>query len=267
MRIKQSKNIKSARTLILSMIPFGMFNMFLLIMIGFVMFAYYYKCGDPFSLGSIANQNQLLVKFLTQFYFDYSGFIGLYIALLVNSGIGTVSSVLKALSITLIEEVLKKSAFLKRDFSSANEMSKQNSFLNKRLLFEKENEIIYEEDVLELKMVSHSRPSKKKKLMKKFIRKYRNQTTRRQTVFIIFLCAIVFIVLSVCLDYIKGSLISICFSLLNTFHGPVLFIYCCARFNDFSIKRFKLAEYRSKESKMKNLRISQLDIILSSIIK
>ena len=102
MRIKQADSMKSAKWLVLSIIPFGFLNMLLIILLGCVMFAYFYKCGDPLTNGAVKNQNQLFSQFLTQFYAKYTGLIGFYIALLLSGAVSTISSCLKGLSVNKI---------------------------------------------------------------------------------------------------------------------------------------------------------------------
>lgn len=112
MRIKQAKTMRSARLLVVSIAPIGFFNLVLILTLGLVMSAYFELCGEGGSraqqrLGEITHVNQLLTRFLAQFYSNYQGLFGLFIALLVSSAIGTLSSVLKALSVVLSQEMLR----------------------------------------------------------------------------------------------------------------------------------------------------------------
>jgi hypothetical protein len=111
MRIKQTKSVQSARLLVLSISPIGFLNLVLILTLGLVMSAYLSRCDDPRTLnsrpGDMAHVNQLFTHFIAKFYAQYDGLFGLYIALLVSSAIGTLSSVLKALSVVLGEEILK----------------------------------------------------------------------------------------------------------------------------------------------------------------
>lgn len=111
MRIKQTKSVQSARLLVLSISPIGFLNLVLILTLGLVMSAYLSRCDDPRTLnsrpGDMAHVNQLFTHFIAKFYAQYEGLFGLYIALLVSSAIGTLSSVLKALSVVLGEEILK----------------------------------------------------------------------------------------------------------------------------------------------------------------
>lgn len=70
-RIKQAKSLTSARVLVLTIIPFGFMNLFLILTIGLVMFAYFYQCGNV-----QLDENQLLATFLKQLYDKYTGLIG-----------------------------------------------------------------------------------------------------------------------------------------------------------------------------------------------
>lgn len=134
MRIKQAKTMRSAKLLVVSMAPFGMLNLTLILTLGFVMFGYFHKCGDPFSRQEIVNQNQLLTKFLTQFFGSYHGLMGLYIALLISSALSTLASVLKALSVTLSEDIVSKLCI--SSTSSTSSISKENSFIRSKRLSE-----------------------------------------------------------------------------------------------------------------------------------
>lgn len=113
MRIKQAKSVRSARLLVVSIAPIGFFNLVLILTLGLVMSAYFHVCGDgshTLRPGEVAHVNQLFTRFLAQFYANYHGLFGLFIALLVSSAIGTLSSVLKALSVVLSQEMLRPNA-------------------------------------------------------------------------------------------------------------------------------------------------------------
>lgn len=270
MRIKQCKSIKSAKMLVLSIIPFGVLNMTLTIVLGFVMFGYFYKCGDPLSLNTIKNQNQLLSKFLTQFYDKYTGLAGLYIALLLSSSIGTLSSVLTALSITISNDVfrgifLKRAQRLNNNANVDRTIQKENSFMVQRRLSDEQNELIYLEEFLPFK-INFKLKRKKRKLFEKYTsNKHKPKTNKKLIVGIILTSGLFLIVISSLLELIKSSMISIAFSLLNAIHGPVLFIYMCARFNEYSIKRHKYALNRSMKSKLRNFKFNHVEIILSCV--
>lgn len=74
------------------------------------------------------------------------------------------------------------------------------------------------------------------------------------------------ILVSIGLNYVPGSLTSVAFSLMNSIHGPVLFIYLCARFNAYSQRRHKYAEHRSTISKLRNFQFSARDVIASCLV-
>lgn len=79
-------------------------------------------------------------------------------------------------------------------------------------------------------------------------------------------CSILIILASVGLNYVPGSLTSVAFSIMNAIHGPVLFIYLCARFNDYSLKRHKYAIHRSTISKLRNFQFVARDVIASCVL-
>lgn len=80
------------------------------------------------------------------------------------------------------------------------------------------------------------------------------------------MCSVVLVLVSVLLGLIPGSLMSVTFSLLNAIHGPTLFTYLCARFNEYSEKRHKYAFNRSLKSKLRNFKLKSKDVIFSCLI-
>ena len=83
---------------------------------------------------------------------------------------------------------------------------------------------------------------------------------------LIIICSMLIILVSIGLNYVPGSLTSVAFSLMNSIHGPVLFIYLCARFNAYSQRRHKYAEHRSTISKLRNFQFSARDVIVSCLV-
>jgi hypothetical protein len=282
MRIKQAKSAKSAQYLTLSILPISVLNLSLITLLGFIMFSYNYKCGDPLSLNLISSQNQLFAKFLTQFFDRYYGLLGLYIALVLSSGLGTLSSVLKALSVTLSQDVFIRIINMikisrKKRLKSTNKMNKENSFTKQRRLSDKQNEFIYEEELITIRLTNsngsgnvdkRNLKKNKKKLIKKYLKKnyITNKPTKKLVALLIVISALILSLISIYLNEIPGTITSIGFSLINCIHGPILFIYLCARFNDFSIKRYKYALYRSTESKLRNFRLNHIDILISCLL-
>ena len=261
MRIKQAKSLRSAKMLVLTIIPFGFLNLFLILALGFVMFAYFYKCGDPFTNKQIENQNQLLAKFLTQFYDKYTGLLGLYVALIISSSIGTLASVLKGLGVTISEDII--SNFLKYTIKCNEKKKSNNQNFNMRR-FSDRFENSYEEELLSLQ-ISYSSKRKKRKLLKRYIDK-RKKPNKKLSLCSIVLCGAIIVGLSGALKLAPGSLNSTAYSLLNAIHGPLLFIYICAYFNEFSAKRNLYAQNRCSTSKLRNFQIMSFDVIISSII-
>lgn len=290
MRIKQANSVKSAKFLVISILPFGICNMSLILLFGYVIFSFFYKCGDPLSLDLIKNQNQLLSRFLIQFYDKYVGLIGFYIALLLSSAIGTLSSVLAALSITLSEDIIKKVLYdlkkRKRSHQKLNSLRPENAStlfsLNefdesgdernvlgkKRRKSVLQNEMIYLEEMLSLQINRLSvTDRKKKKLIKKYSPSFAKKLVERKLkIVIISISSIVLIIFSAMLENFPGSLSSIAFSMLNAIHGPVLFVYLTACFNNYSMKRYKYALHRGTTSKLRNFKFDHLDVILSCIL-
>ena len=293
MRIKQAKTVKSAKILVMSIAPFGIANMSLILLFGYVIFSFYFKCGDPLSLKLIKNQNQLLSRFLIQFYDDYVGLLGMYIALLVSSAIGTLSSVLAALAVTLSEDILKKISLTRNKNAKAqselsasrvenmstlfdinnelnhNDQEEEKTFLKKkRRMSVLQNEMIYLEEMLTLQINRLSvTKRKKKKLIKKYSPSFAKKLADRKLVFsIILVSSGVLIACATFLEKIPGSLSSIAFSMLNAIHGPVFFIYLSACFNKYSMKRYKYAMHRSTTSKLRNFKFNHVDVILSCVV-
>ena len=290
MRIKQAKSIKSAKYLVMSILPFGICNMSLILLFGYVIFSFFYKCGDPLSLKLIKNQNQLLSIFLTQFYDKYIGLIGLYIALLLSSSIGTLSSVLAALAVTLSEDIIKKILYnLNKSKMNQNKLKtsrventstlfninelddsgdEKNVLSKKRRKSVLQNEMIYLEEMLSLQINRLSvTKRKKKKLIKKYSPSFAKKLAERKLkLAIISISSVILIIFSSVLEHMPGSLSSIAFSMLNAIHGPVLFVYLTACFNKYSINRYKYALHRSTTSKLRNFKFNHVDVILSCII-
>ena len=276
MRIKQAKSVTSARFLLIAMIPFGLLNLTLIYFLGFVMFGYFYKCGDPFSSGSIKNQNQILAKFLTQFFDKYNGLLGLYIALLISNAIGSLSNAFKALSITLTEDILLRFKFFnttsasnkngvgKNASSSSNPAEAQTAYYKIRSFsFDRENMIeSYQEERLAL---GYASKQKQRRIIKKFQRKD-ERFKRRLNVSIMVICSVLVGVAAILIEKAPGSLTQTTFSLLNSTHGPLLFIYLCARFNEFSIKRTRYVHNTSTKSKWKYFRLKHTDVVISCVL-
>lgn len=260
MRIKSAKTATRARLLMFSIIPFGFFNLSLILLLGFVAFVYFYRCGDPLASGTITNQNQLFIKFLTQFYSEYNGLLGMFVGVLISSSIGTLSSVLKALSVTLGEDIFKK-ILLKRKKTLKSATTKQ----RRQKASQKQIEELYGEDLLE--MNAKSLPKNHQKLLKKYKKKI-GLTRRKMDMMLIAGSAAVITIIAILLELLPGSVISISFSIINSFSGPMLLIYLCAKFNDYSNKRFKYAENvgRRGGSKLRNFRIKAADLVTSSVL-
>jgi hypothetical protein len=268
MRIKATRSVTQARLLMLSIIPFGCLNLALISLIGFVAFVYFYKCGDPFTSGMIKNQNQLVAKFLTQFYGEYNGLLGMFVGVLVASSIGSISNILKALSITLTEDIFKKTGlFSKRDSlqlcNGNSGLKRENTLVRQQQrASEKQLELLYGEELLKVETRNLTRNHKR------FLRKYKKKmglTTRKLDVLLIIVSALLMTAVAVALERVPGSLTAIAFSILNSLNGPILFIYLCARFNEYSKKRFTYASNVGRRSKLRNFRFQAADVVASCV--
>ena len=152
-----------------------------------------------------------------------------------------------------------ESSFMTNDMDDSTD--DRNFLTKKRRMSIKENELIYLEEMVTLQV---NRLSVTKSQKKKLLRKYLPKTKSKKLTFSIILASsIVLIVCASLLEWIPGSLSSIAFSLLNAIHGPVLFVYLCARFNEYSMKRYKYAEHRSTTSKLRNFKFNHWDVVLS----
>ena len=136
-----------------------------------------------------------------------------------------------------------------------------------RRLSDEQNELIYLEEFLPFK-INFKLKRKKRKLFEKYTSgKHKPKANRKLIIGIILTSGLFLVVISSLLELIKSSsIISIAFSLLNAIHGPVLFIYVCARFNEYSIKRHKYALNRSMKSKLRNFKFNHVEVILSCIL-
>jgi hypothetical protein len=291
MRIKSCKSVNSARLLVLTMIPFGIINLLLIILLGFVMYAYFHVCGDPRSAGLIKNQNQIFTKFLTQFFGQYNGLLGVYIALIISNSIGTLANTLKALSVILSEDVFirlikKYTNELSRSVKSSNglengslngsggglsQLPKENSIYRLRRLSEKNVELSYEEELLTFEYHSNF-----KRQHKKLIKNYKKNINKEQLIkkrlnlMLILICCLIIIVISLALEMAPNTLTSTSFSLLNATHGPVLFVYLCAIFNDRLINSNKYASVRTgvqaNRHAAADFRLKHYEVVISCIL-
>jgi len=242
MRIKQAKNLKSARLLVLCIIPFGILNIGLIVCLGSVIFGYFNTCGDPLVSGSMANQNQLVAKFLTQFYGGYKGFIGLYVGLLVSSAINSIASSIKGLAVTISGDILGGN---KREVGNEKNRSRElTSSYNVRRLSEKYG-LAYntEEEILNFQ-IRFNTSRNKRKLLREYARRH-DPINKRLEHLAVILSGGVMIMVSLGLDKSGDSLTGTAMSLLNCVHGPILFIYLCARFNEKAAEKNQYVSNRS----------------------
>lgn len=243
-------------------------NLFLILSIGFIMFVFFHKCGDPILSGDLNNQNQLLASFLNRFYAKYTGLLGFFLACLISSTVGTLASIFKGLATNLVEDIISK---LDEKKNNKQDKSQENVFRRRvstrKLSLEKNDSVSFEKQLLNIQ-AKWNPNRKKKKLLKKYAAKYNKKFAYKNiTLLSILLSSLATILIAVGLEFIPGSLTSTAFSILNVFHGPILFVYLCARFNDFALKRNHFAlNTRSTASKIKNLTIHYIDLIVSCCV-
>jgi len=242
-RIKQAKSLKSARFLILTIIPIGFVNFLLIFLTGYIF------------------KSRSIYEFLTSF----TGLIGLYLAALLNCCIGTLASVLKGLSVILIEDVFSR-------FQNNNNKEKTLNTINNnntRLLVKRQSntDYSYEKELLNLK-VNWNPNRKKKKILKKYAIKHSKKLANKNLgLTLTFLTSLIMMSLALGLSYMPANITRHAYELLNIFNGPLLFIFVCARFNHFSLKRNHFAlNTRSTTSKLKDIRIHYFDLIISCIV-
>lgn len=128
-----------------------------------------------------------------------------------------------------------------------------------------------QEDLLTIEIAKLKSKREHKKILKKFKNKRRNAINNRHfnrklSSVLIVVSSLVIIAFTVGLGYVQGSLTSISLSFLNSLHGPVLFIYMCAKFNHYSSKRHTYAVNRSLESKLRNFQFKPFDVIMSCVV-
>jgi hypothetical protein len=290
MRIKSCKSVNSARLLVLTMIPFGIINLLLIILLGFVMYAYFHVCGDPASAGLVKNQNQIFTKFLTQFFGQYNGLLGVYIALIISNSISTLANTLKALSVILSEDIfirliknykneLNTSAKNSNGLSNSilngsggsNKLTKENSIYRLRRLSEKNAELSYEEELLTFEYHSNF-----KRQHKKLVKNYKNTMNKeklikkRLNVTLILVCSLIIVAISLTLEMAPNTLTSTSFSLLNATHGPVLFVYLCAMFNGRQMNNSKYTSIRTgaqaRYVAFADFRLKHYEVVISCIL-
>ena len=253
MRIKAASSEVKAKLLMISIIPICFVYLLIIIIIGFVAFAYFQKCGDPFTNGLIKNQNQLLTQFLIQFLSDFHGLTGLFIGILISSSIGILSNVLKALAITLTHDFLNKNCF--------NLDLGRTEAINEREIYK---EYAYNEELINLK--TEKKPAKSEARSKsyyqtvKFCKKKVKKISEELETCVIIFSALLVIIFAVLFEFIPGSLTSMAMSITNSIHGSVIFIYLCAKFNDYKNKKNKINNLNAKVFKFK-----ATDVIISCI--
>jgi hypothetical protein len=230
MRIKSTTSETQAKWLMLSIIPFCFIFLFMAVSIGFVAYAYFERCGDPFKTGLIENQNQLLTQFLVQFFADYNGLLGVFIGVLVSSSIGIISNILKALAITLTHDLYNKIAVTEPTVD--DELVRLG--VGKIALSEHKD-------------ASHSK-------LKRYSKKYPRLTANLEKL-VILICTVFIVLISIGFEYIPGSLTAISLSIQNSVFGSILFIYMCAKFNDHllnssnnSLKTMSYSSFRIRSS-------------------
>ncbi len=244
MRIKQAKSMNSARLLVLCVIPFGILNIGLIVCLGAVIFGYFNTCGDPLASGTMANQNQLLARFLTQFYGDYRGLIGVYVGLLVSSAVNSIASSLKGLAVTISGDILGGRRSEGGENTNKSRAGELTSSYNVRRLSEKYG-LAYntEEEILNFQ-IRFNTTRNKRKLLKEYARRHEPVSKRLEHVSVV-LSGVVMIMVSLALDKSGDSLTGTAMSLLNCVHGPMIFIYLCARFNEIVAEKNQYISNRS----------------------
>jgi hypothetical protein len=179
---------------------------------------------------------------------------------MISSSIGAISNIIKGLSVTLAEDMLKKLCSSKKK----NGLRRGNTLIRQQQrASEKQLDLLYGEELLNFEEKNLTRNHRK------FLRKYKKKmglTTRKLDVIVIIASSLVMSSLAVLFELVPGSLTSIAFSILNSFNGPILFIYMCAKFNEFSTKRFKFASHVGKHSKLNNFRFRSVDVIASCLV-
>jgi len=254
-RIKQAKSLTSAKVLVLTVIPVGFINFVIFSTVGMIMISYFYKCG-------IQQPRELLSSFINQFYFNHKGLVGFYVACLITSTLGTLSSILKGLAATLVEDVFSRMCTNRE----VQQNSRRRAFWSRNQSSEKAD-YSYEKELLNLK-VNWIPTRKKKQLLKKYAIKHSKKLANKNITLLALLASGLIIAgIANGLELLPGSLVTSAFSLLNVFHGPLLFIFMCARFNHFALKRNHFAlNTRSTASRLKNMRIHYVDVVLSCAV-
>jgi Na+/proline symporter len=231
MRIKSTSSETKAKWLMISVIPFAFLFIFLTVSMGFVAFVYFQRCGNPLESGRIKNQNQILIAFLIQFFSDYSGLLGVFIGVLISSSIGIISNILSALSVTLTHDVIDK-------------------FLHKKI----EDVTMDGEEMVNLKNTSKvkSPPPPSSGYLKK--------RDRIMEISAIICSTFLVILIAIGLEYIKGSLTGISVSFLSSAYSSILFVYTCAKFNDYMSNKSQ-----TDSSRVFRLKLKSTHVIISCI--
>jgi hypothetical protein len=263
--------------------------------------------SDDFSsVDSISNQNNLIPKFFVKFFSQYYGFLGFYISLLTSSTLTTVSRLIRSLSTTLSVDIVKRALshfrekrkhkeILKNNnehnFKSVNGISK-NRFMRRQS--RSKDQQMYEVEMLTLQMVNVNSTRKQHNLLKKFSEKRQNRyVSEIFDIFATCLCGAFVSGFASLIAWISSfksqltvhyyndnyplstitennepnTLVSIGLSLMFGPIAAIFFIFICARFNEFSIKRNKYAiNTRSTASRLRHFRIYYVDLIIACLI-
>eukprot|EP00397_Hematodinium_sp_SG-2012_P024036 GEMP01025020.1.p1 GENE.GEMP01025020.1~~GEMP01025020.1.p1 ORF type:complete len:665 (+),score=111.96 GEMP01025020.1:154-2148(+) len=100
------KNEKVARRALYWTAPGLTLMLFLCVILGMIIFAYYFDC-DPVSMKQVEKSDQLVPLFVMQVMGNYPGVPGLFVAGLLSATLSTVSSGLNALAGVFLQDVLR----------------------------------------------------------------------------------------------------------------------------------------------------------------
>jgi Na+(H+)/acetate symporter ActP len=231
MRIKSTSSETQAKLLLVSIIPFCFSFLFLAATLGFVAFAYFRKCGDPFEAGLIKNQNEIIVHFLIQFFSDYDGLLGCFVGVLISSSVGIISNILKALSVTLTHDLYDK-------------LLGFNSESNKSPIVE---------EMIDLNDTNQTRPIQ---------RHLKVTNPKLLEILAVVLSTVVATGFAMVLASISGSMTGMTVSFLSSAYSTLIFVYTSARLNDLMDKKLKLKPTK----KLDSLKFEPTHVIISCLV-
>jgi hypothetical protein len=263
-RIKNTKSAQKAQLVFLSLAPLGFLLLLILTIFSGIVFVYVSKHES-----SLNNPGYLIGKFVADFSTNYTGLYGVLLGLLLSFSLSALTNSLRSVSVYLIDGILKKTLLRNKSVNDLNEINRDNSMIRRqRIMSEKQIDLLYAQELHNINIKNSTKTNSK--MFYEFKKKKLGVLAaweKRFKCFVILLFSSLVVLIAIMLDSMPdNSLISITMSLLNPLHPPIVFIFMCAKFNEYSLKRFKFGHNIGRRSKLKNFQFKSNDVILSCLI-